>query len=150
MTYIFQQQNLETGLPIAKTLIKYISNSLEEMKKKRKNQLILSLLNKKIVLKLWKCYWLRWSGAQEEDDEDIAMANFIENYKSKLMRKIFKKWLNDCLMIAVSYQVERKIKKIFLEVISNKKNFYIKFCSLKLPMIKILQNLQGTEKRRIR
>ena len=31
----------------------------------------------------------RWSGVQEEDKEDIALANFIEKYKSKLMRKSF-------------------------------------------------------------
>ena len=30
----------------------------------------------------------RLSDVQEEDLEDIALANFIENYKSKLMRKI--------------------------------------------------------------
>ena len=31
----------------------------------------------------------RWSGVQDEDD--ITLANLIENYKSKLMRKIFQK-----------------------------------------------------------
>ena len=49
---------LATGLPVAKALIEYNSNRLEEMMKKRKNQLILSLPNKKLVLKWWKCYWL--------------------------------------------------------------------------------------------
>ena len=46
------------------------------------------------------------------------------------------------MMIAVSYRIKRKIKKIFLEVISNTKIFNIKFCSIKLPTIQILINLQ--------
>ena len=43
--------------------------------------------------------------------------------KSKLMKKIIYKsnW-----MIVVSFLMKRKIKKIFLEVISNTKIFYIK------------------------
>ena len=59
-------------------------------------------------------------------------------------------------MIAVSYPMKRKIKKIFLEVISNTKIFYIKFCLMKLPTTKILPNLQkgldkgGTGQRWIR
>ena len=28
----------------------------------------------------------RWSGVQDEDEEDITLANLIENYKIKLMR----------------------------------------------------------------
>ena len=46
-------------------------------------------------------------------------------------------------MIVVSYRMKRKIKKIFLEVISKTKNFSIKSCSMKLPKTKILPNLQG-------
>ena len=38
---------------------------------------------------------------------------------------------------------EKKIKKIFLEVISNTKIFNIKLCSIKLPTTKIFPNLQG-------
>ena len=62
------------------------------MMKKRRNQLILSFLSKKtdpyndenvINFKL--------SDAQEEYEEDIAKANFVENYKSKLMRNVPKK-----------------------------------------------------------
>ena len=30
----------------------------------------------------------RWSGVQDEEEEDITLANFIHNYKSKLMRKV--------------------------------------------------------------
>ena len=49
--------------------------------------------------------------------------------------------LDDCGIVPM----KRKIKKIFLEVISNTKIFNIKFCSMKLTMIKILPNLQGLD-----
>ena len=60
-------------------------------------------------------------------------------------------------MIAVSYIMKRKIKKIFFEVISNSKIFNINFFSTKWSTTKIFPNLQGggldkggTEQRRIR
>ena len=46
-------------------------------------------------------------------------------------------------MIAVSYLMKRKVKKIFLKIISKTKIFYIKFYSMKLTTTKILPNLQG-------
>ena len=46
-------------------------------------------------------------------------------------------------MIAVSYIVKRKIKKIFFEVISNSKIFNIIFFSTKLSTTKIFPKLQG-------
>ena len=46
-------------------------------------------------------------------------------------------------MIAVSYLMKRKIKKIFLELVSNTNIFNIKFCSINMPTTKILSNLQG-------
>ena len=62
---------------------------------------------------------------KKEDEKDIALANFIESLiKSKLMRNFFQK---SNKMIAVSYIVKRKIKKIFFEVISNSKIFKIIF-----------------------
>ena len=33
----------------------------------------------------------RWSGVKEEDEEDIAWLTSMRAYKSKLMRKFFKK-----------------------------------------------------------
>ena len=67
------------------------------------------------------------------------MVNLIEKYKSMLIRKFFQKsnW-----MIAVSYLMKRKIKKIFLELISDTKIFNIKFLLMKLSTTKILPNLQ--------
>ena len=41
--------------------------------------------NDKIVIEL------RWFGVQEEFEEDIALANLIENYKSKLMMEFSQK-----------------------------------------------------------
>ena len=93
------------------------------MMKKRRNQLILSLLRKKDPYNDENVIEFRWSGVKE-DKEDIALDTSMRAYKSKLMREIFQKshW-----MIAVSYLMKRKIKNIFLEVISNIKIFYIKF-----------------------
>ena len=48
--------------------------------KKRRNQLILSLLNKKqILINDENAIDFRWSDVTEEDEEDIALANFIES-----------------------------------------------------------------------
>ena len=78
---------------------------------------------------------------KKEDEKDIALANFIESLiKSKLMRIFFQK---SNKMIAVSYIVKRKIKKIFFEVISNSKIFNIIFFSTKLSTTKIFPKLQG-------
>ena len=53
--------------------------------KKRRNQLILSLVSKKRCWNDEITIDFKWSGVQKE--EDIALANFIENYKSKLIRR---------------------------------------------------------------
>ena len=45
LSHIFHKK-LATGRPLVKILIKYKSNSLKEMMKKRRSQLILSLLRK--------------------------------------------------------------------------------------------------------
>ena len=52
----------------------------------------------------------RWSGVQEEDEEDIDNISFIKNYKNKLMRKFSTKltrWLFDDFGIVPN---EKKIK----------------------------------------
>ena len=83
---------------------------------------------------------------KKEDEKDIALANFIESLKkSKLMRNFFQK---SNKMIAVSYIVKRKIKKIFFEVISNSKILNIIFFSTKLSTTKIFPNLQGGTRQR--
>ena len=54
--------------------------------KKRRNQLILSLLSKKQNYNDENDIDFKWSDVQEEDKEDIAKANFVENNKSKWWR----------------------------------------------------------------
>ena len=63
--------------------------------------------------------------------------------KSKLMRKFFQR---SNLMIAVSYIMKRKIKKIFFEVISNSKIFNIIFFN-EIVNDQDFPNLQGARQR---
>ena len=81
---------------------------------------------------------------KKEDEEDIALANFIESLQSKLMRRFFQKcnW-----MIAVSYIMNIKIKKIFFEVISNSKIFKINFFQRNCQRPKFSQTYRGTRQR---
>ena len=51
--------------------------------KKRRNQLILSLLIKKDPYNDENSIDSKWSDLTEEDEEDIALANFIESLKKK-------------------------------------------------------------------
>ena len=69
----------------------------------------------------------KWSGVKVEK-EDVALVNFIESLQKQTDEEIFNKsyW-----MIAVSYLIKRKIKKVFFEVISKTKFVYIEFCSRK-------------------
>ena len=53
-------------------------------------------------------------------------------------------------MIAVSYIMKRKIKKIFFEVISNSKIFNIKFFQRNGQRPRFFQTYRGTGQRRIR
>ena len=86
------------GLPVAKALIEYNSNDLEEMMKKRRSQLILSLLSKKLILKIMKMLltlddWMY----KKKTIKILSRITSLKAYKSKLMRKkIFKKLLDDC------------------------------------------------------
>ena len=60
--------------------------------KKRRNQLILSLLIKKTVLyNDENAIDSKWSDLTEEDDEEIALANFIESLQNQTDEKIFPK-----------------------------------------------------------
>ena len=67
----------------------------------------------------------RWSVVQEEDEDDVALTNFIECLQKQVDEENFQQsnW-----MISISYLMKIKIKKIFLEVISNTKILYITFC----------------------
>ena len=65
--------------------------------KKRRNQLILSLLIKKTdPYNDENSIDFRWSDVQEEGEEDIALANFIESLQKQTNEEIFIKvtgWL---------------------------------------------------------
>ena len=139
---------MATSLPVAKNLIKHNSNDSEENDKKEKEPISIELTEQKTdPYNYENAIDFRWSDVQEENEEDIALANFIESLQKKAHEEIIPKsnW-----MIAVSYLMKRKLKKIFLEVISNTKIIYIKFVLMKLPTIKILPNLQGIGQRRMR
>ena len=83
---------------------------------------------------------------KKEDEKDIALANFIESLiKSKLMRNFFQK---SNKMIAGSYIVKRKIKKIFFEVISNSKIFNIIFFQRNCQRPRFSQNYRGGTRQR--
>ena len=59
--------------------------------KKRRNQLILSLLSKNRTLYDENAIDFKWSGVKEEDKEDIALANFNESLQKQADDEIFPK-----------------------------------------------------------
>ena len=58
---------------------------------KRRNQLILSLPRKSWSWNDVNAINFRWSGVQEEDEEDIALANFIESLQKQKDEENFPK-----------------------------------------------------------
>ena len=72
---------MATGQVVVKILIKYNSNSLKEMMKKIRNQLILCLLRKKDPDNDENDIDFRWSDVKEE--EDIALTSFIKNLQKQ-------------------------------------------------------------------
>ena len=68
------------------------SNNLEENKKEEKEPINIELTEKKVHYNDENAIDSKWSDLTEEDEEDIALANFIESLKkSKLMRIFFPK-----------------------------------------------------------
>ena len=82
---------MAAGLSIAKAWIKYNSNSLEENDEEEREPINIELTEQNIVLVWWKCYWLKWSGVQEEDEVDIALVNFIESLQKQTDEEKFPK-----------------------------------------------------------
>ena len=71
---------MATDLPVAKALIKYNINSSEEKDEEEKELIDIELTEQKSYsYNDEKAIDFRWSDLQEEDEEDIALANFIEN-----------------------------------------------------------------------
>ena len=84
---------MATGRPVAKNLIKYNNNNLEENDEEEKEPINIELTDKKTDhYNDENSIDSKWSDLTEEDEEDIALANFIESLKkSKLMRTFFQK-----------------------------------------------------------
>ena len=80
---------MATDLLVAKTLIKYYSNSLEKNDGEEKAPINIELTEQNRSWNDENAIEFRWSSVKEEDEEDIALANFIESLQSKVMRKIF-------------------------------------------------------------
>ena len=59
--------------------------------KKRRNQLILNLLSKNRSWNDENAIDFRWSDVTEEDEEDIALVNFIENLQKQTDKENFPK-----------------------------------------------------------
>ena len=97
------------------------------MMKKRRNQLILSLLSKKKDPENNEnIIDFRWSDVQD-DEEDIALAKIDWEFQKQAGEENLQKitgWLFDRCGIVPN----KKIKMILFGVISNTKILYIKFC----------------------
>ena len=71
---------MATGLLVAKTLIKYNTNNLEENDEDEKESIYIELTEQKTdPYNDENVIEFRWSGVKEEDEEDIALANFNES-----------------------------------------------------------------------
>ena len=84
---------MATGWLVAKILIKYNNNYSEENDEEEKESINIEVTDQKIdPYNDENAIDSKWSDLTEEDEEDIALANFFKSLnKSKLMRKIFKK-----------------------------------------------------------
>ena len=83
---------MATGRPVAKTLINYKGNSLEENDEEEKEPIDIELTEQKKTApyNYENAIEFRWSGVQE-DEEDIALANFIESLQKQTDEEIFPK-----------------------------------------------------------
>ena len=84
---------MATGRPVADIFIKYNNNNLEENDEEEKELINIELTDQKTDLyNDENSIDSKWSDLTEENEEDIALANFIESLKkSKLIRKFFQK-----------------------------------------------------------
>ena len=75
-----------------KKLIKYNNNNLEENDEKVKESINIELTYQKTdPYNDENAIDSKWSDVQEEDEEDIAMANFIESLQKQTYEEIFSK-----------------------------------------------------------
>ena len=83
---------MATRRPVAKTLIKYNSKNLEEKDEEEKNPINIELTEQKSDLyNDENAIDYKLLGVQEEDEEDIALANFIESFQKQTNKENFQK-----------------------------------------------------------
>ena len=68
---------METGRPVAKTLIKYNSNNLEENEEERESIDIEFTERKPDLYNDENAIDIKWLNVQEKYEEEIALVNFI-------------------------------------------------------------------------
>ena len=74
---------MATERPVAENLIKYNSNRLEENDEEENEPINIELTNKTTdPYNDENAIDSKWSDLTEEDEEDIALANFIESLKN--------------------------------------------------------------------
>ena len=82
---------MTTGLPVAKNLIKYNSNSLTENDEEEKVPIDIEFALQKADPEMMKMLLTLDDQVHKmKKRDDITLVNFIENYKSKLIRKDLK------------------------------------------------------------
>ena len=136
---------MTTGNPVAKALIRY-NNNLKEKDEEEKKPINIGSPSKNRSWNDENASDFKWSGVQEKDEEDIALANFIERLQKQTDEELKKvtEWLfDDCSIIPN----QKKIKKIILEVISNTKNFQHKILLNEITTTNIIPNSLGTRER---
>ena len=88
-----------TGWPVSEILIKYNNNNLEENDEEEKEPINIELTDQKTdPYNDENSIDSKWSDLTEEDEEDIALANFIESLKKKqtdeeIFQKKVTRWL---------------------------------------------------------
>ena len=108
---------METGIPVVKILIKYNSNSLGTNDEEEKKPINIELTDQKQILIMMKMLLtLNDQVYKKKTKKILRWLTSVRACKRKLMRKFLQK---SSWMIVVSYLMKRKIKKVFLEVISN-------------------------------
>ena len=115
MSHILHKNNFPTGLPVAKTLIKY-NNNLKEMEENEKEPIDIELTEQKAGPEMMKLLLTLNNQMYKKKTRKILLwLTSLRLTKANRLGKFSKKQPNDCLMIVVSYLVKRKIMKIFMK-----------------------------------
>ena len=84
--------NSATGRQVAEILIKYNSNNLEEYDEEEKEPINIEFTDQKTVhYNDENSIDSKWSDLTEKDEEDIALANFIESLQKQTDERNFQK-----------------------------------------------------------